>query len=460
MDYAQAVAYLNGLVDYERSPDPRIARQWNLDRMRALLRAVGSPHDSLKAVHIAGTKGKGSTAAMLAAILRRAGYSVGLFTSPHLICFRERIRLNGKCIPRSAVARLTERLRPHIERLRRTGPFAPSFFEAHTALAFLYFAEKKPDLVVLETGLGGRLDATNVVTPLACAITTIGIDHTAELGGTISQIATEKAGIIKRNTPIICAPQPAAAAAVIAAACEKRRARVFHVKHSCALAVRERPDSGVSLSVWSASPHSADGQVFTVRGLSGLYEGLFCPLAGSVQPVNAAVAVGLAELLARKGFHITEKHIRAGIRSVRWPGRLQTVGQDPRIVLDCAHDGISARALARDIEALFPSTRVFLILGVSRDKNPRAIGRPLLPLAHSVFLTAAPLPRAMEPEALHRGLSSLCARAATAPTVADALAAAHSLARPDGLILVTGSVYIVGEAMKALGLESLCTGPL
>ena len=460
MTYPQAVAYLNSLVDYERSPDPRIAWQWNLDRMRALLRAVGSPHRSLKVVHIAGTKGKGSTAAMLAAIARAAGYDVGLFTSPHLICFRERIRLSGKCIPRADVARLTATLRPHIERLRCAGPFAPSYFEAQAALAFLYFADQKADLVVLETGLGGRLDATNVVTPLACAITTIGIDHTAELGGTIAQIAAEKAGIIKRGVPVVCAPQPAAAAAAIRSVCEKKRARVFHVKQSTGASRARSARTGNTLAVWAPADRGPEGQKFTVRGLSGLYEGLFCPLAGSAQPVNAAVAVGLAELLVPKGFHITENHIRAGIRSVRWPGRLQTVAQNPRIVLDCAHDGISARALARDIAALFARTRVFLILGVSRDKNPRAIGRPLCPLAHSVFLTAAPLPRAMEPEALSRSLSGLCARATTAPTVADALARVRSLARPDDLILVTGSVYIVGEAMKALGLKSLCTGAL
>jgi len=285
MTYREAVAYLESLIDYERTPaGAAAARVWNLDRMRHMLNAFGDPHLKLPCLHIAGTKGKGSTAAMAASILTAAGLRTGLYTSPHLVSFRERIRMDGATVAPEEVVALVAEVRPVIESLEGSELGAPSFFEAYTLLGLLYFARRQADLAVVETGLGGRLDATNVVVPLACALTRIGRDHTEELGDTIEQIAGEKAGIIKNGVSVISAPQQREALEVFQEVCLERRAQL--------VVVGEAP--GPRVFVTKAEP---DRQVLTIQGMRGVYADLACPLLGAHQAENAAVAVGLVCLL-------------------------------------------------------------------------------------------------------------------------------------------------------------------
>jgi dihydrofolate synthase/folylpolyglutamate synthase len=442
MDYADAVGYLESLVDYERTPAAAAAaRSFNLERMRRLLARAGDPHRELRCLHIAGTKGKGSTAAMVASVLGAAGCRVGLYTSPHLLSFRERIRVNGRMAPEEAVARWTGRAKPWIESLRRAEGGPPSFFEAYTLLAFLHFREEAVQVAVLETGLGGRLDATNVVTPLACAITRIARDHTLELGETLAQIAGEKAGIVKPAVPVVCAPQAPEALAVIRQVCAEKGAPLYLAGEPGgprAVLERARPE----------------GQLCRIEGLRRSYRGLTLPLLGEHQLWNAAVAVALAELGGGAGFDVSEQAVREGLASVRWPGRFQVIPGSPPIVLDGAHDEASARALAATLSAHFPGGRHVFLLGLSRDKEAEAIGRELAPLCRLALLTAAATPRALSALELRARVAPLFERCEAADSVQAGLALGkQEAARAGAALVVTGSLYLVGEAMQALGVE-------
>ena len=439
MNYSEAVAYLESLIDYERTPaGAAAARLWNLDRTFHLLQAVGNPHRDLRCLHLAGTKGKGSTAAMAASILTAAGHRTGLYTSPHLVSFRERIRIDGELIPEDDVIALVAEIRPIVEEMGGTEIGPPSFFEAYTLMAFLYFARLQVDLAVLETGLGGRLDATNVVSPMACAITRIGLDHTQELGETIAQIAGEKAGIIKQGVPVISAPQPAEAMEVLEETCLERSYQL--------LVVGEEP--GPTFVVVSADQRR---QVIAIRGLDRLYADIECPLLGAYQAENAAVAVGLIDLLSRQGVAVSPDAVRRGIESVRWPGRFQIVSRSPHVVLDGAHDETGAAVLAAALETYFPGRRVLLVLGVGRDKDAGAIASHLCPRADRVLATASSSPRSLDAHELQRLVYRHCRHTAAYTPVSLAIQEALDQARREDVVLITGSLYVVGEAMKALG---------
>jgi len=444
MTYRDAAAYLASLVDYERRPPTVPGRDFNLDRMRRLLDLAGNPHRHLRALHIAGTKGKGSTAAMTAAILTAAGFRTGLYTSPHLVDFRERIRINGEMIPRVAVARWVARIRPWLESLRDSVVGKPTFFEAYTLLAFCHFLEAKTDFVVLEVGLGGRLDATNVVTPVATAITALGLDHTNLLGDTIEQIAAEKGGVMKPGVPVVLAPHPAARA-VLRRQAEERGAPVITVRRGRV----SGPPSGRSVVVESLRSDARSAR-FHLRGLLRTYRNLRVALGGEHQAVNAAVAVALTELATRDAHPVTDHSVRCGLAMVHWPGRLQVVQRRPTVVLDAAHDALSARILARSLRGLFRWRRLILVVGMSAEKDAAAFLRALAPLADEVICTAADTPRALPPESL----GALAARHRTpwraVPRVRDAVRSAVRDAQPNDLVCVTGSVYVVGEALAAL----------
>lgn len=453
MSYKHAVEYLESLVDWERLA---VARTWNLDRMRAMLDAAGHPERGLNVVHVAGTKGKGSTAAMIASALTAAGYSTGLYTSPHLRDFRERIRVNGKEIPRADVARLVARARPIIEAVPRERLGVPSFFEAYTLIAFLYFSEQACDAVVLEAGLGGRLDATNVIEdPLAAVITRIGVDHTAELGATIPCIAAEKAGIIKPGGVVVSSPQPQSAWRVLTETCRERKATLHGVRVKQAagrapLYRRLLPEKRKASFVLEQIESGPEGHRFNLSGMGADYRDLRCPLLGDHQLFNAATAVAALNLLPRRGLEVPEDAIRRGLETVRWPGRLEVVGRRPWIVLDGAHDELSARALARSVIELFPHRKLILVLGISQGHDIRDVGANLCPMADLVIFTASKLPRATPPDELSSALADRCKQHVTAPGVPEAFGAALDQAGEDDLILVTGSLYIVGEAMQAL----------
>lgn len=441
MTYEQAIAYLDALVDHERLGFRRhMAETVSLDTMRALSVLLGEPHLGLQAVHIAGSKGKGSVAAMLDAILRAAGHRTGLYTSPHLVSPRERIRIDGQPIPEGELAELVSLVRPAIEEIRSGGQLnPPTFFEAYTAMAFLAFARHRVDVAILETGLGGRLDATNIVTPRVCAITTICLEHQDILGDTIAAIAGEKAGIIKPAVPLVLAPQAPEAREVIIARANAMGSPFYLAPQA---EILHRPCMGPD----------DQPQPQTVR-IAGRPHSFSLALLGDHQAANAAVAVEIARILADAGLAIQPDHIAAGLARVRWPGRLDVVGKHPRIVLDCAHTPTAAQALCNSLQAYFRYSGLWMVIGMSEDKDVAGFARALSPLHPRTLLCRARLPRALTPEDLIARSDGTWNEAAVFETVNDALEFALSQAGPDDMICVAGSAYVVGEAMQYLGVQ-------
>jgi len=411
MTYPDAVAYLESLVDFERLGFRRhFADTVSLDSIRALLELLGHPQHGLPCVHIAGTKGKGSTAAILESILTAANYWVGLFSSPHLVSFRERIRVGGEMVREADIKWAVEQVRPAIERLRAEEMLNPStFFEAYTAMAYLLFRKHGVELAIMETGLGGRLDATNTCEPMACAITTLGMDHMEILGDTIEQIAREKAGILKPGVPAVCAPQEPEAEAVLREVAE-----------------------AVGAPLRQASPADAE---------------IALSLFGEHQRINLSVALGLVELLREQGYAIPDEAIRAGCRNVHWPGRLQIVGERPWVVLDVAHNEAAAKALAAALPQMIEYDRLIAVLGLSAEKDAAAFCRVLAPLVEVAILTQAQISRALPVEELVRASEGMWRESVVAEDVATAMRLARERASEDDCILVTGSFYVVGEAM-------------
>jgi dihydrofolate synthase/folylpolyglutamate synthase len=430
-----ALQYLFTLTDYERMRKPRDAATsiFGLKRMEALLESIGHPERRLRVVHIAGTKGKGSTAAMVASILQHAGARVGLYTSPHVESVRERIMVNGQWIPEERVAAHINRLYPYLEASRTSGEkYMPTFFETFTVAAFLDFAAEGADYAVLEVGLGGRLDATNVVTPLVCGITHVSFDHTDKLGTTLGSIAGEKAGILKPRVPAVVAPQEPEALEAI-------RTRAAELDAPLTLVGRD-----VTLSVHD--------EQFDIATPSRRYARLRVPLAGEHQRTNAAVSVALAERAAgATGRRLGEEAVRDGLASLRWRARIETVAERPTIVVDAAHNVASIRALVATLETSFAFRRLLFVVGVSSDKDIGGILRQLAPRASFIALTRANSPRACAPDELLEGLRGLSdVEAVACESPAEALALARRRAEPDDLVCVTGSFYLAGEILAAL----------
>ena len=441
MNYKAALAYINTFINSERSPDfSRQARFYNLERISHLLTQLGNPHRQLKVVHVAGSKGKGSTAALIASILTHAGYKTGLFTQPHLISPRERCRINSRLISEEEFARSVDRLKPSIEamgELKSVGRV--SFFEIYTALAFSYFADNAVDFAVIEVGLGGRLDATNVVDPLVSVITPISLEHTAILGDTHEAIAKEKAEIIKPNRPVVLAPQIPEAQAVFEDVAADRDAPIDAVGRDIHL---KRKD-------WNIS-----GQTFDLTTQSAFYPDLFLPLLGEHQAFNAATAVASIERIRKEGYTVPRTSIYDGLREVRWPGRMQVVGRSPVILLDGAHSPTSAEALCKAIREIFRYRRLILVVGLMRDKDLQAIGQVLCPFAAEIITTQAfDNPRVIPAEEIAQAWLETGANFHVCPSVREAIPLAQSIATPSDLICIAGSIYIVGEAMKVLGIR-------
>jgi len=432
MTFSEAKDYLYGLVDYERTPaQMATAAYLNLDRMRELLVRTGNPHRALRCVHIAGTKGKGSTAAMTARILRAAGRRTGLYISPHLIDFRERMRIDDALIEEENLARLMAEIRPHVEAMRGRG-MTPTFFEVCTLVALLWFARQGVDAAVLETGMGGRLDATNVVEPLAAAITTLALDHTVELGESLALIAAEKAGIIKPGVPVVSAPQEPEAAEVIARIAAAQGSPLYRIGEE----IHILPGTGSGLNR------------FTIAGRLETYAGLACPLLGAHQQINAAVAVGLAECLREAGESIDTAAIREGITRVEWPGRLQVLREQPPVILDGAHDPVAMEALLAALDRHYAGYPRIYLLSFLREKDWPRMLRQLAPGARRFVLTATANPRAVPPDELAAEAAAVQVPVVTAPDIPTALRAVLADTLPDEMIVITGSLYAVGEALK------------
>ena len=430
MDYQAALDYILSFADYERLP--RSALVFDLRRIEMLLERLGNPHEVARSIHIAGTKGKGSTAAMIASILTRAGYRTGLYTSPHLLSFTERVKVDGRPIAEEAFARLTEVLKPEVEAVNRLSDCGElTTFELLTALAFAYFKEVKADYQVLETGLGGRLDATNVVWPEVCVITSISFDHTDVLGDTLAKIAAEKAGIIKPGCPVVCAPQFPEAMEVIEMTCRERGARLVRVDKNA----------------WHRKAFSPEGQSFELSGLLCKYD-LNVPLPGEYQLENAATAVTAIEVLTESGAGVSVESITEGLAQVHWPGRLQVLRRKPWVVVDGAHNAYSATRLTEALEQYFDFERAILIIGASSDKDVAGMVAELASLGGEVIVTGSRHPRAVAPVALADEFSKWGTKVEIAENVASAVEIALAKAAPGDLICATGSIFVIAEVME------------
>ena len=438
--YHEAIRYLSARAGYDRGfvANPFGDEGAGLERTRHLLALVGNPHQQYPVVHIAGTKGKGSTAAFIATIAHAAGYRTGLYTSPHLHTFRERFQLDHQPLAPDVFATLLQELASANEHLAAAHPDLgeATAFELTTALAFLAFARADVDIAVIEVGLGGRLDATNVVLPTIAAITRIGFDHMHILGNTLDAIAREKAGIIKPGRPVVSAPQAPEAAAVIIATAAQQNALLW-------LGDRDWHVRGTP-------------EAFTYVGPGGQLEGLRSGLLGQHQVENAGVAITIAHLLSQQGIDVPDTAIRHGVAAVRWPGRLEVVQERPTIVLDAAHNRESAQALATALRTHFQWAHLTAIIGLARDKDLLAFLTPLLPLCTRLIAVPTHSPRIRAPEEIVEVARQLRPHvdAMTAPSVAAALALAREQAGVDDLIVATGSLTVVAEAREALGLAS------
>ncbi len=431
MTYAESVEYLLALLSDARGP------RLGLERITRLLEQLGQPQRCCRAVHVAGTNGKGSTAAMIEAGLRAAGRSAGLYTSPHLARFNERIRIEGREISDQNFAAAVEEVRQANEQLvaRAGRRVHASFFESLTATAFCAFRSASVDWGVVEVGLGGRLDATNVLQPELCVITPIDLDHEGLLGKARPSIAAEKAGILKPGAKVVVAPQHGDVAAVLGTRVSELGMTMIRVGHD-----------------WRAeNTTEADGYYrFEARGLpEGKTVEVDLPLAGEHQVVNALTAVAALDALGVEAAAITR-----GVRQTRWPGRLEEVAGAPRVLLDSAHNAGGARALAAFLRRHKHSRPIHLIYGASRDKPVDEVAGILFPLAHRVTLTSARVKRSLSPRTLLRIADHHHERIDLAPTVEAALSGAQANTRADGLIVVAGSIFLVGEARELLRVAS------
>jgi dihydrofolate synthase / folylpolyglutamate synthase len=442
--YEQALAFWFSRVNYERrAPRPSDLK---LDRMRALLALLDNPQDRLRIVHVAGSKGKGSTSAMLAAILRQAGHRTGLFTSPHLCQVEERIQVDGVAITPEELTQLMAVVQPAVEELDRAAAASAAqpvtFFEVATALGFLHFARRRTDVAVIEVGLGGRFDSTNVCQPLVSLITSISLDHTHLLGDRLASIAMEKAGIIKPGRPALSGATAPEARPVIERICRERGAPLRQL--SVDFHFHYEPGK-----VRGPGAHQARVRVTTERTR---WPALELGLLGEHQAANAAVAVACVEQLRADGLAIADEAVAGGLAAVDWPARLEVVPGRPLVVLDCAHNVASAQALADTLLASFPPARRILVFAISNDKDAAGMLRVLAPhFARAIFTRYRDNPRSVPPEHLAELLRDITDCPTTvAPSAEAAWQAARALAGPDDLICVAGSVFLAGELRPLL----------
>jgi dihydrofolate synthase/folylpolyglutamate synthase len=445
-DYREVLSYLFGLQ--------RFGIKLGLDNINALLKHLGEPHLELRAVHVAGSNGKGSTSAFLTSVLSQAGYRVGLYTSPHLVDFSERIQINGVPILSEEVVSLTQHIRKVAVKMTQEGKLLPifhspllpedsepektplTFFEFTTAVAFLYFREKKVDIAVVETGMGGRLDATNVIDPILSLITPISVEHPQYLGKHIMQIAKEKAGIIKPGRPLLTSARQPRVLALLGQRCRELGSPFYR--------------QGKDFSAKELSP-----QIMNFKGLSHQWRKLFLGLAGSHQVINAALALAAVEFLMESGFTIKEEHVRNGLAQVRWPGRLELIGEHPRILLDGAHNPAATRVLKKALQKGFPRRRLIMVLGIMSDKEIAKMMADLVPLADLLILTRPQMDRAAPLEVLRAQASRYQKPTAEIAAVSQALSHALDEATGDDLILVSGSLFTVGEARAYLANKNM-----
>lgn len=420
LSYQESLKYLYGLQKH--------GIKLGLNSTANILNRVGNPHQKLRCIHIAGTNGKGSTAAMLASILGEHGFRVGLYTSPHLVRFTERFRINDEEAPVARILDVFDRIQETLN-----GREPPTFFEMVTAMGFLYFAEEAVDWAVIEVGMGGRLDATNVISPKVSIITNISMDHQEYLGNTLSAIAREKAGIIKRNVPVVTGAAQPSVKGILKATCFQHRVPLYSLKTD--FRVRRNPNGS-----------------FNYRGLRSQLPSLFLNLKGVHQINNAAVALAALEVLdIDRQLSLNPQAIKAGLTKVMWPARLEILQENPLIVLDGAHNPPGAESLREALKRTFTYKRLHLVLGIMEDKDIRGIFRRLLPMAESVIFTQPKYVRAAKAETLKRLARPYIQKQYVIPDPASAIEQAKLHAEPEDLICITGSLYFAGEVKEIFG---------
>lgn len=474
MRYEDATEFLTGRINYERSSTlPYRSRCFKLQRMEDLLELVGSPHRALRAIHITGTKGKGSCAAMVSSILREAGYRVGLFTSPHLETVRERLVINGAMCEESCFAALIERLIPAVHKVDEMAEsrgyiHGPTYFEIVTAAAFLYFAQEGVDFAVLEVGLGGRLDATNVCRPVVAIITSVSFDHTEQLGNSLESIAREKAGIIKpgvRTVSGVMQPGPREVIEEVAGRVQSpvwQLGRDFWYESSNVGVDNSEKDGPARLvNVFDYHFHPADVDEVQVEGQISRavgYSRSFClsrlslPLLGEHQAANASVGITAILELRARGWPISDEAIRSGLARIKWPGRVEVLLTEPVVIVDGAHNEASIVALVDTIDRYLPGRTLRVLFGSSRDKEVAAMLRVLIPkAAQLVFTQCTDTPRAMpasELGSLAQILGAKAGQVVVEPCAQGAWRLLRSRASPGDVLCVTGSLFLVGELRR------------
>ena len=442
MSSSEYLSVSPGIESYQDTIDflfglQRFGIKLGLENINRMLKSFGNPHLKLKTVHIAGSNGKGSVAAFVANIFQKAGYRVGLYTSPHLSDFSERIRINGKPINPDEVIHLTRLIRKKQYKVAEedgnigspVSVINMTFFEFTTLLAFLYFHQKKVDLAVVEVGMGGRLDATNVLKPLVSVITNIAREHQQYLGNTLEKISREKAGIIKSNGILITAVTQPRILAQFRSRCREMGSLIYRV--------------GKEIKIKENSQGAFDYQ-----GIYNSYKRLKINILGKYQIINAALAVGTAELLAKKGYLVDENAIREGLWDTRWPGRLELVNLKPRVLLDGAHNLAAVERLKIALLNDFFYRRLFLVIGIMGDKSIKPILKRLVPLGNYIIFTRPQMERAASPYSLLKSARSFTNRVEVVEDVKQAVRKAMVRARNDDLICVTGSLFTVGEARE------------
>ncbi len=449
MNDTEVLQYLDTFANYERISPQFAQGTWQLERVQWLLEQLGNPHQKFPAIHIAGTKGKGSTAAMIASILKTAGYRTGLYTSPHLFDVKERIQVSGISISEQRLSQLVDTIKPIAECYRQNEQWGPlTWFEVFTVIAFLFFAGEAIDMAVLETGLGGRLDATNVVTPKVCVITSISYDHTAILGSNLASIAKEKAGIIKEGVPVVVSPQMPQVMEVLTQVAKEKNALLYEVGKDIRLDEKIERD------------RQHRKQSFSAVGRLGRYEKLSLSLLGDYQVNNAMTAIGVIECLQEQnisppplptwGRGLGEGGaISEGLSRTQWPGRLQVLRERPFVVVDGAQNKASAAALAQAMPEWFQYDHLLLVIGISKDKDQQGILSELSRIAHRIIVTRADHPRATSVDRLAEMVDSK-KLAGKFSHIDEALHKAQKRVSTGDLILVTGSLFVVGEAILAM----------
>jgi dihydrofolate synthase/folylpolyglutamate synthase len=431
--YNQALDYIYSFIDYSREKTAKLAKaEFKLERMFALLEVLGTPQDAYPSLHVGGTKGKGSTSALMASALSAAGVKTGLYTSPHLQDFAERIQVDGQPIPHIELARLVEEMKPAIARVPEL-----TTFEITTALGFLYFARQGVGAAVIEVGLGGRLDATNVITPRVAVITSLSYDHMAVLGSTLTLIAGEKAGIIKPGVPVVSSPQVREALVVLEKVSGERRAPLTLVGRDLSVETREHSLDGQDLAIVDLRSPAAEQKSVILR----------IPLLGSHQVENAATA--FAALQASR-LEIPETAVRAGFAGVNWPCRFEIARREPPVIFDSAHNQDSFLRLSRTLDEYFPRMPVLLIMGASEDKNLPGMLHEIQPRVRLLIATRADHPRALDPQHIAAEAESAGIHAEAVASVPAALDRALDLSALGGeLVLSAGSMFATAEVKTA-----------